>query len=155
MATGESGYLAAADAIMTTATTIKEGIRAMPELEVIGDPTFLIAFKSAGDLDIYLVNDALIARGWRMIALQYPAALHFCVTRPNTAPGLAEAFLEALRAAVAYAREHKGKRPRVRRRVRLRRHVAGQRRWSSSPWCRVLDAFHETAPEAPADAPAS
>lgn len=110
VATGESGYLAAADAIMKTATAIKEGIReGIPELEVIGDPLFLIAFKAAGDLDIYLVNDSLIAQGWRMIALQHPAALHFCITRPNARPGIAEAYLEALRAAVAYAQEHKGK----------------------------------------------
>ena len=74
VATGESGYLAAADAIMRTATTIKEGIREIPELEVIGDPLFLIAFKAADDLDIYLVNDSLIAQGWRMIALQKPPA---------------------------------------------------------------------------------
>ena len=30
---------------------------------------------------------ALIAQGWRMIALQLPPALHFCVTRPNTGAG--------------------------------------------------------------------
>ena len=62
LATGESGYLAAADGIMRTATAIKEGIRErIPQLEVIGDPTFVIAFKApeGSDLDIYLVNDSL------------------------------------------------------------------------------------------------
>jgi sphinganine-1-phosphate aldolase len=108
VSTGESGYLAAADAIMRTATTIKEGIREIPELEVIGDPLFLIAFKASDDLDIYLVNDALIAQGWRMIALQMPAGLHFCITRPNARPGLAEAYLEALHVAVGYAKDHRG-----------------------------------------------
>ncbi len=112
VATGESGYLAAADAIMRTATTIKDGIREIPELEVIGDPLFLIAFRAADDLDIYLVNDSLIAQGWRMIALQMPPALHFCITRPNARPGLAEAYLEALRAAVEYAKDHRGKKAR-------------------------------------------
>ena len=39
VATGESGYLAAADAIMRTAATIRDGIRdGIPELEVIGEP---------------------------------------------------------------------------------------------------------------------
>ncbi len=109
LATGESGYLAAADDIMRTAVAVKDGIReGIPQLEVIGDPTFLIAFKAAGDLDIYLVNDALAAQGWRMNALQLPPALHFCITRPNTAPGVADAFLDALRQAVAYAEEHHG-----------------------------------------------
>ncbi len=109
LVTGEAGYLAAAGDIMRTATTIRDGIRdGIPQLEVIGDPTFLVAFKAAGDLDIYLVNDALKDQGWRMNALQLPPALHFCVTRPNTADGVAERFLTALRAAVDYAERHRG-----------------------------------------------
>jgi len=111
LATGESGYLAAADAIMRTATAIKDGINgAIPELEVIGDPTFLIGFKAVDPeaIDIYLVNDALKELGWRMNSLQLPPALHFCITRPNTRPGTAEAFLLALREAVAYAQKHAG-----------------------------------------------
>lgn len=109
LVTGESGYLAGADAIMRTARTIREGVQGIPELEVIGDPTFLVAFKAAtDDLDIYLVNDSLVAQGWRMNSLQLPPALHFCVTRPNTAPGVAERFVDALRLAVRYAVEHRG-----------------------------------------------
>ena len=98
----------------------------IPELEVIGDPVFLVAFKAAGDLDIYLVNDALMAQGWRMNPLQLPPGLHFCITRPNTAPGVAEAFLETLRGAVAYATAAPRRAGAVRRGVRLRRHAAGQ-----------------------------
>jgi hypothetical protein len=76
-------------------------------LTVLGDPTFLVGFAADGHrLDaqaIYHVNDALLARGWRMNALHHPPALHFCVTLPNTRPGVAEAFDSDLRAAVAYA----------------------------------------------------
>lgn len=152
VATGASGYLAAADAIMRTATTLKDGIRDIPELEVIGDPLFLIAFKAAGDLDIYHVNDALIAQGWRMIALQYPAALHFCVTRPSTAPGLAEQFLEALRTAVAYAVEHKGRKSKSGAVYGFGSYQLAQDMVKFT-MVRVLDAFHETPePEAAAAA---
>ena len=50
LATGRVGYLAAADGIMRTATGITAGIRSeVPELEVIGDPTFLVAFKAPGE----------------------------------------------------------------------------------------------------------
>jgi sphinganine-1-phosphate aldolase len=154
VSTGQSGYLAAADAIMRTATTIRQGIRAIPELEVIGDPLFLIAFKTTGDLDIYLVNDSLIAQGWRMIALQRPAALHFCVTRPNTAPGLAEAFVEALHTAVDYARENKGKKARSGAVYGFGGTALGTEMVKFA-MTRFLDAMHETAPEAPADVPVS
>ncbi|TMB92096.1 MAG: aminotransferase class V-fold PLP-dependent enzyme [Chloroflexi bacterium] len=101
---GERGYLDAAARIFETAATIRAGIESIPELRIFGDPTFLVAFHSA-DLDIYHVNDSLIARGWRLNALQLPPGLHFCVTRPNTAAGVAEAFLADLRASVEYAKQ--------------------------------------------------
>jgi sphinganine-1-phosphate aldolase len=148
LATGESGYLAAADAILRTAATIREGIRDIPQLEVIGDPLFLIAFKAAGDLDIYLVNDALIARGWRMNPCQLPPALHFCITRPNTAPGVAESFLEALRGAVVYAEEHKGEKAKS----GIAYGFGGTRLGNymvKTMMVRVLDAMHEVAPDVP------
>jgi sphinganine-1-phosphate aldolase len=100
---GESGYLEIADGIFKTAAAIRAGIDAIPELEVIGDPTFLVAFR-APELNIYHVNDHLIDNGWRLNALQLPPALHFCVTRPNTAPGVADAFIRDLRDAVSYAK---------------------------------------------------
>jgi glutamate/tyrosine decarboxylase-like PLP-dependent enzyme len=100
---GEAGYLEIAKNIFETAAKIRAGIDAIPELEVIGDPTFLVAFRSP-DLNIYHINDRLIAQGWRLNALQLPPALHFCVTRPNTAPGVAEAFISDLRGAVEYAK---------------------------------------------------
>jgi hypothetical protein len=40
-----------------------------------------------------------------MNALHLPPALHFCVTRPNTRPGVSDAFDADLRAAVEYARQ--------------------------------------------------
>ena len=100
---GESGYMEIAKRIFETAATIRAGIEAMPELEVLGNPTFLVAFR-ARELNVYHVNDHLIAKGWRLNALQLPPALHFCVTRPNTAPKVAEHFLADLHDAVDYAK---------------------------------------------------
>jgi glutamate/tyrosine decarboxylase-like PLP-dependent enzyme len=111
VATGTETYLEYADQIHATAQQIRSGIDEIAELEVIGEPLFLVAFRAAAGpdpIDIYLVNDALKNAGWRMNALQLPPALHFCVTRPNTQPGVVEEFLEALREAVAYAVRHRG-----------------------------------------------
>src|SRR4029077_412199 len=107
---GERGYMEIADAIFKTAGVIRSGVEAIPELEVIGDPTFLVAFR-ARELNIYHVNDHLIERGWRLNALQLPPALHFCVTRPNTAAGVADAFVRDLRGAVDYAKHPARERP--------------------------------------------
>ena len=105
---GEEGYLAAVRAIMGVADEIKQGIAAMPELTLIGEPTFVISFRSDA-VDIYHVNDFMKTRGWRFNVLQLPPALHFCVTMPQTfVPDLAGRFLDDLREGVAYARDKAG-----------------------------------------------
>jgi sphinganine-1-phosphate aldolase len=53
---GESGYLEAAQRILETASAIKKGIADIPELTVLGDPLFVIAFASP-NLDIYAISD--------------------------------------------------------------------------------------------------
>ena len=81
-----------------------------PSLRLIGEPTFLFAFTS-DEFDIYLVNDFLRTRGWRLNGLQYPNALHLAVTRPQTQPGVVEKWAVDLADAVAYASAHVGEPP--------------------------------------------
>ena len=152
LATGASGYLAAADAIMRTATGIADGIRVgIPELEVIGDPTFLVGFKARdeGAIDIYLVNDSLKAQGWRMNSLQLPPALHFCITRPNTQEGTVPRFLAALRVAVDYAIEKKGQPAESGAMYGFGGTPQGNATLETV-MAAVLDAMHEVAPDMPA-----
>jgi glutamate/tyrosine decarboxylase-like PLP-dependent enzyme len=106
--TGREGYLKAAREIYETAQAMVAGIRKdIPELSIVGEPTFLLAFTS-DEVDVYLVNDELKRRGWRMNALQLPPALHFCVTRPNTHAQVVDDYLADLRASVDYAKENAG-----------------------------------------------
>jgi sphinganine-1-phosphate aldolase len=110
---GRDGYQTIADDIFATATRVREIIGEHPELRVLGDPLFNVAFAAAsgGEIDIFHVNDSLARDGWRMNGLQLPPALHFCVTRPNTLQGVMERFAEAVHSAVAYARERVGTAP--------------------------------------------
>ncbi|MCS6918962.1 MAG: hypothetical protein NZM28_04260, partial [Fimbriimonadales bacterium] len=104
---GKQGYLECARQIMETAKQIRKGIEQMPELKLMGEPLFLIAFTSAQEkLNIYQVLDQLTARGWRLNALQRPPGLHFAVTIRHAQPGVAEAFLSDLRDAVDYVKAH-------------------------------------------------
>ncbi len=145
--TGRSGYLQAAQGILETAATIRAGVEAIDGLQVIGDPLFLIAFMSDDpDIDVYLVNDALKNAGWRMNALQLPAALHFCVTRPNTRPGIAEAFLADLRGAVQYARDNAGT-PAASGAMYGFGHTPQANQTLNTLMSGVLDAMHEVAPQ--------
>lgn len=105
---GKEGYAQAAKDIHSATQQIVDGIRNdIPELEVIGNPLFLLAFTSK-DLDVYLINDALKERGWRMNALQLPAGLHFCLTRPNTKVDVVARYLKDLKESVTFAKAKKG-----------------------------------------------
>jgi sphinganine-1-phosphate aldolase len=106
---GREGYRAYAKRIFDAAAAMQDAVRSHPELRVMGEPTFLFAFRS-DEFDIYHVNDEMKRRGWRLNGLQYPNALHMAVTRPQTQPGVVEAWAQDLDAAVAYARE-KGDEP--------------------------------------------
>jgi glutamate/tyrosine decarboxylase-like PLP-dependent enzyme len=99
---GEAGYLEIAERIFRTGAEIRAAVQAQPALAVMGDPTFCVAFRS-DKVDVYHVNDALKERGWRMNSLQLPPALHFCVTLPNTQPGVTDRFAADLAEAVSYA----------------------------------------------------
>lgn len=79
----------------------------MPELNVLGDPLFVIAFGS-DVLDIYQVMERLSERGWNLTGLHRPAALHLAVTLRHTADGVAERFLGDLEEAVAEDKAHPG-----------------------------------------------
>ena len=103
VAIGEQGYLEAARRILETAAQIKKGIAEIPDLYVIGDPLFVIAFGSK-EMDIYKVMDAMTERGWSLNGLYKPACVHLCATLRHAQPGVAERFVEDLKASVAYVK---------------------------------------------------
>jgi sphinganine-1-phosphate aldolase len=107
---GRSGYRRYAAEILETAQRMTEAVRSHPELRILGDPTFLFSFTSE-EFDVYHVNDFMRARGWRFNGQQYPNALHMAVTRPQTRPGVSEAFATDLTEAVAFAIEHRDDAP--------------------------------------------
>ncbi len=100
---GEQGYLEATRRILETAHRIRAGIEAIPELRILGDPLWVIAF-TATRLDIYRILDRMAQRGWNLNGLHHPPAIHICVTLPHTAPGVADRFIADLRDAVAAVR---------------------------------------------------
>ncbi len=145
---GEEGYLAVAKDIFATTEALVEGIRAVPGLKILGDPTFLVAFAS-DEFDIFHLNDALQAKGWRMNGLQHPRALHFCVTRPNTAPGVIERFLTDLADAAAYARNPTRPTPRSGALYGLAGTGPEGIKAVHEMLTGAIDAFYDVAPPAP------
>jgi glutamate/tyrosine decarboxylase-like PLP-dependent enzyme len=102
---GEEGYLEAARKILETAATIRTAIDAIPDLYVLGDPLFVIAFAS-DTLDIYQVMDRMSRRGWSLNGLHKPSCVHLCITLRHTQAGIAERFIADLHASVEETRQN-------------------------------------------------
>jgi glutamate/tyrosine decarboxylase-like PLP-dependent enzyme len=100
---GRDGYRRHAAEILGTADRLMAAVTSHPELRLMGSPVFCFSFTS-DVFDVYHVNDCMKARGWRFNGQQYPNAIHMAVTRPQTQPGVVEAFATDLAEAVAYAR---------------------------------------------------
>lgn len=101
---GEEGYLKAARAIMDASNKIRAGIARIPEMRIMGKSTFVIALTS-DVVNPYFVNDYLQAHGWRMNGCQNPPGFHFCITLPQTQPGVAERFVKDLADGVKFAKD--------------------------------------------------
>ncbi|KAL9648251.1 hypothetical protein ABK040_009255 [Willaertia magna] len=108
MHVGEKGFLTNAKQIVTAVSTIKERIRKeIPELVVMGDPkTVVVAFQTAPNvnMDIFKVMDAMAHKGWALNALQFPSALHICLTLNTSTEEKVNNFINDLKEAVKEAK---------------------------------------------------
>ncbi len=104
---GEAGYLDATKKILETARRVREGIETIPELEVLGDPLWVIAFTSK-ELNVYEIMDRMTQKRWNLNGLHRPPAVHLCVTLRHTRPGVARRFVADLGEAVAAVKENPG-----------------------------------------------
>ena len=128
---GRAGYRRYAEQILHTSEQMQAAVRSHPQLRILGNPSFLFSFTS-DELDIYLVNDFMVSRGWRFNGQQYPNALHMAVTGPQTQPGVADAFAADLADAVADA---------------CRRHAAGEQARSGAIYGGVAGGLTDEADE--------
>ncbi len=102
---GEQGYMDATKRILETAEYLKNEVRQIPELRLIGDSLFVIAFAS-DSLDIYKVLEFMSRKKWSLNGLHKPTCMHICVTLRHTQPGVKERFISDLKAAVAHVKSH-------------------------------------------------
>lgn len=100
---GESGYLASAEAILKTADYIKKEIKNIPELKILGDSLFVVAFAS-DEVDIYKVMEQMTNKGYSLNGLHRPACVHIAVTKRHAESGVKERFVKDLKESVAYVK---------------------------------------------------
>jgi sphinganine-1-phosphate aldolase len=104
---GEEGYLKATKAILETAEKIKNGVKSIPELKILGEPVWIFAFAS-DSLNIYEVLDQMGKKHWNLNGLHKPACFHIALTLRHTQPGVAERFIADLKDSVAYVKANPG-----------------------------------------------
>jgi glutamate/tyrosine decarboxylase-like PLP-dependent enzyme len=106
MAVGEDGFLDHTKRAMEASKKLQEGIRAMPELQIFGEPhaTILSYGSRRKGIDTYAIADQMEDRGWSVDRQQKPASIHCTVTSNHTR--IIDAYLADLRDAVAYVKEH-------------------------------------------------
>lgn len=105
---GQSGYRELARQAYEAFCRIRDGVAAMPELHVLGDPSGpLIAYGSRDPaVAMYAVGDRMDARGWRVNRVQHPQGLHAMVTAQHLA--VVDDYLADLKASVAEVKADPG-----------------------------------------------
>jgi glutamate/tyrosine decarboxylase-like PLP-dependent enzyme len=105
-AVGEDGFIEHTRKAMEAARLLQEGIRAIPELTVLGQPDATLVSWGAKDraVDVYAVADRLEDAGWSVDRQHKPACVHHTVTSNHL--GVIDDYLADLRDAVAFARAH-------------------------------------------------
>jgi len=98
---GKDGYKKLADETWQAVSKLKEGVTAIPELEIMGKPLGpLFAYKSIDpSVNIYAVGDQMDAKGWQVNRNQKPNGLHAMVTAQHLK--VVDQYLEDLKECVA------------------------------------------------------
>jgi glutamate/tyrosine decarboxylase-like PLP-dependent enzyme len=110
MAMGERGFLDHTARAMDAAKRLKDGLRAMPELQVFGEPHATIVAWGAkrpvaeGGPNLFAIADRLQSKGWSVDRQQNPASLH-CTVTSNHGPVIDD-YLRDVREAVDFVKAH-------------------------------------------------
>ena len=100
---GEPGFLDIAERTMRAKKTIVDGIDAIPELELWGEPELSLLGFGSRTLDIMAVADGMDDRGWFSSRLGKPPSIH-CRLTPAHEPVAAQ-FVTDLEASVEEVRK--------------------------------------------------
>uniref|UniRef100_A0AC35TL28 Sphingosine-1-phosphate lyase 1 n=1 Tax=Rhabditophanes sp. KR3021 TaxID=114890 RepID=A0AC35TL28_9BILA len=98
---GKDKYQQTSKAVVDTTRKIRDGIKAIPELELQGASDVCIVSLTSTVVDIHRFHHILEENGWYLTSLQFPSGVHLMVTLNHTKNNVAEDFLACCRLAVA------------------------------------------------------
>ncbi len=108
---GEEGYLEYTKSVMANTNKMKEGVQAMPELEILGSPlTSVFAYKSVdSSVNVFAVADFMEERNWFIDRQQHPECLHAMVNPLHEEEGIIDKYLTDLREAIDWVKQNQNK----------------------------------------------
>lgn len=92
---GEEGFMALARKAKTATEKLIEGIRAIPQLYVLGSPRATVFAFGSKEINIYELSARMAEKGWHIESQQLPPSLHMTVSPVHLA--VADKFLDDLR----------------------------------------------------------
>lgn len=90
---GLDGYTEATDKIIKTTKKIRSELSSIEGIKILGDPQVSVIAFNSDKFSIYKLNDELKSKGWNLNVLQFPSALHLCVTLMHTDGSVASSFI--------------------------------------------------------------
>jgi len=94
---GRQGYVDSTRSIVKTTRKLRDGLRGIEGITVLGKPNVSIVAFTSHVFNVYSLSDRLAKLGWHLNALQFPSAIHICLTMAHTAPGTVEKLIEDTR----------------------------------------------------------
>lgn len=104
MVLGEKGYLDMAQCTIDTTKKLMDGIKAIPELHILGKPMMSVFSFISDTMNIFALGNRVDSKGWRVNRLNCPPSLHLVVT-PNHITVVDEFLVDLKNAIDAESRE--------------------------------------------------
>lgn len=90
---GKYKYTQYADTIKSTTIVLRDRLKQVADIEIIGDPSLNIVAFTSKKYNIYKINKYMTKFGWNLNELQSPAAIHICITMNNISEKFVDNFI--------------------------------------------------------------
>lgn len=114
---GLNGYSRLTKEILENTEFIKQKVREIPELYIIGNPEITLIAIGSDTLDIFHIADYLSAKGWYFDRCQSPPAIHLTIGPSHSV--VREDFITDLEESVNTAKEDQAGHNRNQRKIRF------------------------------------
>ena len=81
---GLNGYIKKTSEILENVKFVTEQIKKIPEIKLMAEPDTTVISFASDQFNIYKLAQLLSNKNWNLNALQFPAAVHLCITGIHT-----------------------------------------------------------------------